>query len=450
MRIVLIGAGNAGQQLAQRLCAERHDVIVIDLHAEALAELESQLDVMTVVGQGASPRALRLAEIEKADLVVAVTSQDEVNILACLMAHAAGVPHKVARIANTDYTHNQPPYDLNAMGIDLVVSQKEECAHDLYNVLRLPGTIEVVDVLDDRAMVVGVKIDMDSPLALARLSNFPEPALIDRLRFIALHRGDDLLIPRGDTQFMIGDDVYMAGEPGPIHDFLAWAYPERPHFQKILIAGGGELGLHLARLTETMDAEILLLEPDPERAEFCADQLGRTLVMKADPLDPETFEDIGINSKTAFVAATESDENNIIVCLLAERRGACFTAAQITKGGYSSIISSLSLLDRAVNPYTSMINAISRYIRGTHIESAASLYNLPGEMIEVRVPSFSPWAGRTIRDIGALKNGIIALVMRQDEILPATGDLRLAVDDRLVLFALPQASAKILSALRDK
>jgi len=449
MRIVIIGAGNAGQQLAQRLCEERHDVVVMDINAASLAELEDTLDIMTVLGPGSSPRALEEAQIEKADLVVAVTSRDEVNILACLLAHAAGVPHKVARLSDSDYIRAVGPYDLRGMGIDMVVSQKEECAHDLFNVLRMPGTIEVVDVLDQKAIVVGIKIDMDSPMAMAQLSGFPKADLLRRIRFIALQRDKQLLIPRGDTQFMIGDDVYLAGEPDAVTDFLEWAYPERPEFQKIIIAGGGDLGLNLAFLLEKTAAQILLLEPDEKRAQFCADRLDTTLVLKSDPLDPATFEDIGITSKTAFVAVTDDDENNIICCLLAEKCGACFTAAQVTKSGYAPIIASLSLLDRAVNPYNSMINAILRFIRGTNIESAATLYSLAGEMIEVKLPPESPWVGQRIQDIKGLREAIIASLLRKDnQIIPATGNEILTTGDRLVLFTLPKSSAKVLKNLR--
>ncbi len=448
MRILIIGAGAAGQQLAKTLCAERHDVVVIDKDPEALEEIEAQLDILTVCGPGSSPSTLEQAEVAKADLLVAVTSKDEVNILACLLAHAAGVRHKVARISDTAYIRESGQFDLRMLGIDLVVSQKEECAQDLFNVLRLPGTIEVVDVFDGKAVVVGIKIDIDSPLAMARLNTFPKPEMIETIRFIALQRGDKLSIPRGDTQFMIGDDVYMTGDLPSITSFLQWAYPERPRFDRIVVAGGGDLGFHLAQLLETLDAEPVLLEPNTERAEFCADHLSRTLVLKSNPLEPSTMEDVGITSRTAFVATTEDDENNIICCLLADKNGACFTAAQVIKTSYAPIINSLSLMDRAVNPYTSMINAISRFIRGTDVEAATSLYSLPGELIEVRVPASSPWDNRTLQEIGTLRDGIIAAVLREQQIIPATGDLKLMANDRIVLYALPRASAKILAGLR--
>lgn len=450
MRVLIIGAGAAGQQLARRLCAERHDVVMVDQAPAALEEMEAQLDILTVSGPGSSPSTLEQAEIGKADLVVAVTSRDEVNILACLLAHAAGVRHKVARISDTAYIRETGPFDLRALGIDLVVSQKEECAHDLFNVLRLPGTIEVVDVLNMNAVAAGIKVDIDSPLAMARLDAFPAPELIDTIRFIALQQGKKVMIPRGDTQFMIGDDVYLVGDPKAVSAFLQWAYPDRPQFERIIVAGGGDVGFHVLKMVETLDAEPILLEPDPARAEFCADHLNRTLVLKANPLDPATMEDVGITSRTAFVATIEDDENNMILCLLAEKHGACFTAAQIIKTGYTPIISSLSLMDRAVNPYISMINAISRFIRGTEVEAASSLYSLPGELIEVRVPESSPWADHTLREIGALRHGIIAAVLRNQQVIPATGDMKLNADDRVVLYALPGASRRILSGLRGQ
>lgn len=450
MRTVIIGAGNAGQLLARRLCEERNDVVIIDIEAQALDEMESLLDVQTFRGSGSNPRLLHEAGIEKADLVVAVTPKDEVNILSCLLAHAAGVPHKIARISDTDYIHKSGPFNLHKLGIDMMVSQKEECAQDLFNVLRLPGTIEVVDILNEKALAVGIKVDIDSPLSASMLGTFPRPDLLDRIRFIALQRGKELFIPSGDTQFMIGDDVYLVGETDALDRFMEWAYPDRKRFSKVIIAGGGDLGFHLAQLLETLHLDVVLLEPDKERSLFCSERLDRTLVLKADPLDPSTFEDIGISDSTAFVAATEDDENNIICCLLAEKRGACYTAAQVSKTGYAPIISSLSLLDRAVNPYTSMVNAILRFVRGAHIESASTLYSLPGELIEINLPPDSPWADRFIRDLGGMKYGLIAAILREGKVLPATGDLALKAGDRMALYTLPKKSDVILRSMRGR
>jgi len=443
MRVLIIGSGTAGQNLAAKLCAEKHDVVLIDSSEEALAEAQSQLDILTVQGQGSSPKVLDSAQIAKADLVVAVTDRDEVNMLACMLAHAAGVPHKVARVSNLDYIHAPDRFSPATLGIDLVVSQKEECANELFNILRMPGTLEAVDLFEGQVLAVGIRVHMDSPLLRQPLKQFPQPELLKAIRFIALKRGDEMMVPRGETQFMVGDEVYFVGRPNDISDFMAWAWPERTAFEKVIIAGGGDLGLQLARRLETTGMQIVLVERDEERANYCSGVLDRTLVIKGDAMDEDTLKNAGIVAGTAYVAATGIDENNIIGCLLASKCGARFTLAQVTRPDYVPVIDNLSLLDRAVSPPLSMINAILHFVRGKYVKAAALFHKLPGELLDVVIPPKGKWAGKAIKDL-KIPNGVtIAGVMRGTDVLVAVGDLVLAEDDRLVLFALPEAVAKV-------
>ena len=348
-----------------------------------LAEAQSQLDILTVQGQGSSPKVLDSAQIAKADLVVAVTDRDEVNMLACMLAHAAGVPHKVARVSNLDYIHAPDRFSPATLGIDLVVSQKEECANELFNILRMPGTLEAVDLFEGQVLAVGIRVHMDSPLLRQPLKQFPQPELLKAIRFIALKRGDEMMVPRGETQFMVGDEVYFVGRPNDISDFMAWAWPERTAFEKVIIAGGGDLGLQLARRLETTGMQIVLVERDEERANYCSGVLDRTLVIKGDAMDEDTLKNAGIVAGTAYVAATGIDENNIIGCLLASKCGARFTLAQVTRPDYVPVIDNLSLLDRAVSPPLSMINAILHFVRGKYVKAAALFHKLPGELLDV-------------------------------------------------------------------
>ena len=449
MRVLIIGCGNAGQTLAEKLSSEMHDVIVVDRRAEALAQIRSHLDVLTIEGEGSSPQVLEEANIAKADMVVAVTDRDEVNILACVIAHSVGVPHKVARVSNLDYIHPPERFNLKNMGIDMIVSQKEECAHELFNILRMPGSLEVVDLLGNRVMASGIKIHMDSPLLRAPLKKFPQPELLQSIRFIALVRGNEVIVPRGDTQFLIGDDVYFVGRPEDVYTFLEWAWPEHSSFKKVLIAGGDDLALHLAQLLENTPMRVVLVEQDEARANYCSGILNRTLVLKGNPLDQETLKNAGIIEETAFVAATDSDENNIIGCLLAGDMKARFTLAQVTKPEYVPIIDSLSLLDRAVSPPLSMINAILHFIRGKHVKAAALFHKLPGELLDVVIPPKGKWAGKAIKDI-KMPNGVtIATVLREDLVLVATGDLTLEERDRLIIFSPPAAVSKLDALFRS-
>lgn len=443
MRIVIIGAGNAGKNLAERLSSEQHDIVVVDRDAEKLALVQASVDIQTVEGEGTSPAVLEEAGVRKADLLVAVTNRDEVNILACAFANLAGVPMKVARVTSCRHYGTESGYDIKRLGIDLVVSEKEECADEIFTILRMPGTIEAIDLLNQRALVVGIRAHMDSPIILQPLKQFPKPELIERVRFIAMMRGEKVMIPNGDTQFMIGDELYLVGTPDDVMAFLEWASPEHTAFNKIVIAGGGDLGLELARRLDRINTKVTVIEKDLRRAELCAEELNRATVLHGDALSQETLGNADIIKDTAFVAVTGDDETNIMICLLGEKSGATFTVAQVAKPDYVPIIGSLSLLDRAVSSHISMINSILHFVRGKNVRAAAMLHRLPGEMLEVLLSASHPWAGRSIRNLKIPDGLLIATVLRSEILMPATGDLALQAGDRIVLYALPKAVAKI-------
>ena len=442
MRIVIIGGGQTGAHLAEKFCEDEHDVVVIDSSAAALADLDAHLDLMTVAGDGANPAILEEADVERADMVVAVTDRDDTNILACIFARARGVPRTVARVSSSDYSTSRH-IDFRKLGVDLLVNQYDEYARDLYNVLRLPGSIEVADLLDERVMVVGMSIHMDSPLLGSKLKQFAGKEWLQKIRFTAVVRGDEVMTPHGDTTFLVGDDVYFAGEPDAVSDFMQWAWPEQKRFQRAVIAGGGELGLQLARMLEHTRMQIVLIEQDDKRADFCSAQLNRTLVIKGDALDQETLAGIGEAEDMAYVAATGSDEHNIIGCLVAEKFGARFTAAQVGKKEYIGIVNQLRLLDRIVDPHLAMVNSILHFVRGKNVQAAAILARLPGELIELKLSPKHKWVGKPIKDLKIPDGVIIATAMRNGQIKTATGDLALAAGDRVVVYCLPDAVSKM-------
>ena len=444
MRIVIIGGGQTGAHLAEKFCEDEHDVVVIDSDANQLSDLDAHLDLMSVHGDGANPAVLEEADVERADMVVAVTDRDDTNILACVFAHARGVGRTVARVSSSSYSTSRH-IDFAKLGVDLLVNQYDEYARDLYNVLRLPGSIEVADLLDERVMVVGMSIHMDSPLLGNSLKHFGNKDWLQKVRFTAVVRGDEVMTPHGDTTFLVGDDVYFAGEPDAIADFMQWAWPEYKRFQRVVIAGGGELGLQLARMLEHTRMQIVLIEQDEERADFCSAQLNRTLVIKGDALDQETLAGIGEAEDMAYVAATGSDEHNIIGCLVAEKYGARFTAAQVGKKEYIGIVNQLRLLDRIVDPHLAMVNSILHFVRGKNVQAAAILARLPGELIEIMLSAKHKWTGKAIKDLKIPDGVIIVTALRGGQIKTATGDLTLAAGDRVVVYCLPDALPKMES-----
>lgn len=444
MRILILGAGNTGRHLAERLCAEKYDIVVVDQNRELLDDLKSQLNVLTLCGNGSNPRVLEQAEVRKVGLLIAVTSDDEVNILACLLAHKAGVPKTVARVASLDYVHPPAALGLRALGIDLVVSQQEECAKEIFNTLRMPGVVEAVDLLDEKLLAVGMLVHPDSPLTRTPLKNFPEPQWLQTIRFIAITRGKNRIVPRGDTIPQIGDIIYFTGRTGDITKFLEWAWPERTQFDRVVIAGGGDLGLKLAQLLEDHTSiQTALIEKDEARAQICSERLNRTIITHGDALEEDILREAGVVRNCAFVATTHDDEKNIFACLLAEKLGAAYTVAQIGKVDYVPIIRRTNLADRIVSPSLSMISAILHFLRGGRVQEAAVFHDLPGELLNFVIAAKSPWAGKVIKNLKVPDGVILAGVQRGADVLIPTGELKLAVDDRVVVFALPEAIRKI-------
>lgn len=447
MRIVIIGAGKAGLHLAETLCREKHDVVMVDRDLRALQEADGQLDVLTVEGLGSSPAALNQAEVEKADLLVAVTSSDETNILACTYARQVGVPNRVARIGNADYLHPEHGLDLRAAGIDLVVSKTRSISDELYNILRLPGTLEVIPFYGGSLEVIGFQVGMDCPLLRSPLQGLADADMVRQSRFLAVMRGDTLLVPRGDTAFLIGDSVYVASKPDYTRPLLKWACPEQAAgFNRIIIAGAGALGLGLAERLEEEPVPVVAIEINQDRAYSCAGVLTHGRVMHGDALSEEMLREAGLAEGTAYVAAMDTDENNMIGCLLAEKLGSSYTLARILKPQYVSIINSQSLLDRAVSPYVAMGNAVLHFMRGRNVLSARMLHRADGELLELDLGPGSAWDGRAIRDAKVPKDTVIAAVHRDQATHIATGDFVMQGGDHLLLFA-RSGSVRRLQAL---
>ena len=442
MRVLIIGAGNAGRQLAERLCDEKHSVVMVDADPQVLAEAEARLDILTICGPGSSPRILAEAQVDKCQLVIAVTDCDEANILACLYAHAAGVDRKVARVSSPEYIHSDDTYDLTAMGIDLVINQKQECAREMFHMLQMPEALEAFEIFKGKVMVAGVPVDTQSPIRGTTPAECSNQELIQKIRIIAIRRNGDLIIPHGDTRFEENDLVYLVGQRADLRSFFEWICPERKPFEKVIIAGGGDLGLMLAKRMEN-ETECVLLEQDEDRARHCSAELNKTLILRADALTGSALDETGIGPRTAFVALTGDDENNIMNCLMAQKKGAPFTLANITRTDYLPVVESLNLIDRVVSPYISTTHAILHYLRSQQVQAASLLHNLPGELLDVVIAGTSKAAFKKISEIKMPNNAIIASVLRDEEVLSATGGLQLVPDDRLLVFSLPDAVKKI-------
>ncbi|MBL7075982.1 MAG: Trk system potassium transport protein TrkA [Kiritimatiellae bacterium] len=474
MRILIVGAGNSGRHLATMLCEMSHEVVVVDRDPEPLAVLDAHLDVMTVTGSGSSPDVLEQAELGKADLLIAVTDSDEVNILACHCARVAGVKDTVARVVNPALLKSSL-LDYKQLGVDCVVSQNKEAAEELFKILHNPGLLESIDLLDGRVVMARIKVRSDSPLLGGAVADLglprrgstdrtgdkqealgsptggdDETGLMARVRFIVAMRGETVFLPRGDTSFEADDDLYVAVQSKDLHQLLDWAYPGRHAFDKSVIAGGGGLGLGLVQRLEAESVPAVLIERDATRAGECSDVLHKTLVLHGDASDQELLKGAGVGPDTAFVAITGDEEFNIISCLLAHKLGAVFTVALVLKPEYVPIVRTLGLLSRVVSPHLSMINAILHFVRGKHVRAAVCLHKAPGELLHVVVREGHRWAGKPIRKLKMPGECLIVTVLRDASIHVPTGDLEIQQGDQLIMFALPEDVGRVQGMFKDR
>ncbi|MHC4778166.1 MAG: NAD-binding protein, partial [Planctomycetota bacterium] len=338
MRIIIVGAGSAGKNLATMTHEMGHDLIVIDRDPSALTEIASELDVMILVGQGSSPVTLERAKPEKCDLFVAVTSSDDVNLLSCHLARNAGAKFTIARINDIGYLHSSL-LNTGKLGVDRPLAHNERCAREIFDVLSIPGCFEATHLFKGRVTALGFVLPEGSPLLGKPLAEFRDDEWFGKVRFIGFVRDDTLQIPLGDSVFRPGDDLYAVLPSAAVDEFMDWALAgKRPDIKKVIVAGGSRLGIALARLVERSSMECVLIDLDRERAEEASEQLSKTLVLHADAAHAPTLKEAGLGAKTVFVAVTSDQETNIVSCIQAKDLGAGFTVSRIDKPQYAPIV----------------------------------------------------------------------------------------------------------------
>jgi len=446
MKIAIVGAGNAGRNLAAKLCEMGQDVVVIDKDGGALNELALRYDVMTIEGSGADPDVLADGSIGKLDLLAAVTPCDEINLLACCWAKAAGAQYTVARLSGNKYARS-PLVDTAKLGVDRPLVHKEECAKEIFDVLYRPGTLEVTSLLEGKIAAIGLKLPEGTPISSKPLKEFRTEKWFGKVRFIGLVKQGMLSIPDGNSIADPGDDVYVVLPAKEIDQFLDWIMVgPREGYRKVVIVGGGELGLSLAGLLEDTSMETILIDRHRGRAEHASKNLKKCLVLNADAAEASTLKEAGIDSGTAFAAVTGDEEMNIVCCLQAKQLGAGFTIARIDKPEYVPIIGNLNLVDRVVSPNISLIKAILKYVRGGIVENVGLFHLITGEIQEVIVRAGSKREGTAISELKLPRNSIVAAVQRDEYAFVPTGECTLKQGDRLAIYCLSETAGKIKSA----
>ncbi len=437
MKIIILGAGQVGRTAAYHLSREEaNDVTVIDSNEDTLRDLQDRLDIRTVSGNGSSPRVLEAAGIASTDILVALTNSDEVNMLACHIAWTLyRTPKKIARVRSSDYTDRARLFAENGIAVDVWISPEQLVTEYVAQLIRYPGALQVLDFADGRVRLVGMRALQGGPLVGQALRTLREHIPNIDARVAAIYRAGKSVKPEGDTVVADGDEVFFLAARKDIRAVMREMRREEAPARRVVIAGGGNVGLRLASSLEAKN-QVKLIERDVRRARRVSELLKSTTVLHGDAADEDLLLEENIDSTDVFAALTNSEEANILSAMLAKRLGAHKVMALINKPSYAELIESGSI-DIAISPQTVTIGSLLAHVRHGDVVRVHSLRRGAAEALEVIVhgdADSSRVIGKRIEDIVLPEGTTLGAVVRGEEVMIAHHDITVQPDDHLILF----------------
>ncbi|KFB09993.1 Trk system potassium transporter TrkA [Nitratireductor basaltis] len=452
MKVIICGAGRVGYGIAERLAAEQNDVSVIDTSAELIRTMRDTLDVRGFVGHGAHPDIMAAAGAEQADMIIAVTLYDEVNMTACQVAHSLfNVPTKVARIRSQSYLH--PHYmDLfsrDHLPIDVIISPEMEVGEMVLRRIALPGATDVVRFADGHVAMVAIECLDECPVINTPLSQLTElfPDLPSTV--VGVSRGGKLFVPHSGDQLMAGDMAYVITTKEQVRRTLGLFGHDETEATRIVIAGGGNIGLYVARALERKQSrtKVKIIESSRERAVKIADELRRTVVLHGSALEQKLLLEADIDHADLMVALTNDDQVNILSSVIAKQLGCRSNLVLINNPTYHDFAKTLGI-DAHMNPRAVTISKVLQHVRRGRIRAVHNVQRGAAEIIEAEALETSPLVGPPLAE-QELPDGMrIGAVYRNGEVLKPSGSMRIKPKDRVVIFALENAVRQVEQLFR--
>lgn len=437
MKIIILGAGQVGSSAAYHLSREEaNEVTVVDLRADVLRELQDRLDIRTVVGHAAYPEVLERAGANDADIVVALTDSDETNMVACQVAYTQfHTPTKIARIRAAEYMRSENLFTQDAIPIDVRISPEQLVCEYIEQLILYPGATQVLDFASGRVRLVGVFADRDGLLVGQRIATLREHVPNTEVRIAAIYRKGKAMLLDGDTVVQEGDEVFFIADRKDIRVFMIEMRRLEDPVRRVVIAGGGNIGVRLALALEQTN-QVKIIERDPKRARVISEKLNKAIVLVGDAADEELLLEENIDTVDVFCALTNSEEANILSSMLARRLGAHKVMALINRASYVELVESGSI-DIAISPQQVTIGSLLAHVRRGDVAKVHSLRRGAAEAIEAIAhgdPEQSQVVGRKIEDIELPKGTTIVALVRRDQVIIAHHDTVIKTDDHVILF----------------
>jgi trk system potassium uptake protein TrkA len=437
MKILILGAGQVGRSAAYNLALEpANEVTVVDTDEQVLRDLQDRIDIRVVAGHASHPSVLESAGIADTDILIALTNSDEVNIVACQIAHTLyRTPTRIARIRAAEYTTRPGLFVEGALAVDVWISPEELVTDYIAHLLSNPGALQVADFADGRVQLAGVRARPEGTLVGKPLRLLREHLPGSDARVAAIYRDERLIAADGDTVIAENDEIFFVAAREDLAKMLAELRRREPAVRKLVIAGGGNIGLRLARTLEQTH-QIKLIERDPRRARRASELLQNTIVLRGDAADEELLIEENIDSADVFAALTNSDEANVMSAMLARRLGARRVMALVNRPAYGELMESRNI-DMVISPQTITIGSLLAHVRRGDIVRVHSLRRGAAEAIEVVVHGAADRSrviGRRIEDVDLPGGASIVAIARGEQVIMAHHDTLIETEDHLIVF----------------
>ncbi|MFV0408177.1 MAG: Trk system potassium transporter TrkA [Paracoccus sp. (in: a-proteobacteria)] len=442
MKIIICGAGQVGWQIARHLSGERNDITIIDNNGELVRRATESLDVQGVAGFASHPDILDRAGARDADLIIAATQSDEVNMVTCQVAHSVfQVPRKISRLRSSAYLDAiySDLYRTDHLPIDVVISPEREVAQAALARLKAPSTFEVEDFIEGRVRLLGLVLDEDCPALNTPLRQLNELFSSLRAIVVGVRRDGRLFAPDANDQLFVDDQVYIFCDREDAGRTLEIFGKQTSQPERVIIIGGGNVGLAVARALETGPTRVRtkIIERNREKAEQAADVLERTIVLHGDGLSSELLEEASISKADAVLTLTDDDKVNILAAVRAKQAGAKLVVSLVNDPTLVSLMGPLDI-DAYVNPRSTTVSTILRHVRPGRVRDIYSIGDAEAEVIEAQILPTSSMAGHTIRDIDLPEGALIGMILKGDKIIKPTPDTRISEGDIVCIFALTE------------
>ena len=440
MKIVIVGNGKVGFSLAEQLVREKYDVVIVDLREDTLRRAADALDIMSVKGNGISAATLIEAGVPEADLMVAATNSDEINMVCCLTAKHLGAKYAIARIRNPEYNTGLSDLKRN-MGIDMVINPENATAVEISRLLRFPPAANIETFCRGRVELIGFRLLEDDFLV-----NRPLHALSDQVKqlsllFCAVERpGGEVVIPNGSFVPQAGDKLYLIGRPSSLDQFFRLLGRYSPKVKSVFIVGGGKISLYLSDVLEKMKMRVKIVEIQEERCRFISERLPHTTVICGDGTDQELLESERLTASDAFVALTDRDEDNLILSLYAMQKGVQKVVTKSNRQNYAGIAQTIGL-DSVISPKLITAAQILQVVRGMQNSQGSvmnTLYRIAdgsAEAMEFTASANTRHLGVPLRDLHLRKGILIAVLARGGDIIIPEGSSSIQEGDSVILIS---------------